>query len=319
VSDGVASEQEIIVQAPAKVNLCIRVLDCLPNGYHELWSLMHSVDLFDCLRIRLNPHHDRIQLTCDNVGLPVDQRNLVYRAVEGVFRRAERSVGVDIELKKAIPLAAGLGGGSSNAAAAIYGINQLLNLGWGLSEMCEIGAELGSDVSFFFHAPCALVRGWGQEVTPCMIEGTRWVVLVNPGFPIETKWAYAQLASRRSVISPLAPWTQGVETTLKVSWEEVIESMENDFELSLFPVYPILGFIKEKLCDLGAQAALLSGSGATVFGVFETPECAQEASTQLRRDTQWHVFDVPMGASPLPHYSLQHETSTAASQPDRWI
>jgi len=319
VGDSVASEQEIIVQAPAKVNLCIRVLDYLSNGYHELWSLMHSVDVFDQLRIRLNPHHDRIQLTCENAVLPVDQGNLVYRAAQGVLRRTEQSVGVDIVLQKAIPLAAGLGGGSSDAAAAIYGLNHVLNLGWGLSEMCEVGAELGSDIPFFFHAPCALVRGWGQEVTPCMIEGKRWVVLVNPGFPIETKWAYAQLASRRSVISPLDPWTTGVEATLQVAWEEVIEAMENDFELSLFPVYPILGFIKEKLRDLGAQAALLSGSGATVFGVFETPECAQEASTQLRSDTQWHVFDVPMGASPLPHYSLQHETSTAASQPDRWI
>ena len=134
MGDSTASEQEIIVQAPAKVNLCIRVLDCLPTGYHKLWSLMHSVDVFDCLRIRLNPHHDRIQLTCDNAVLPVDQGNLVYRAAEGVFRRAEQSVGVDIVLQKAIPLAAGLGGGSSDAAAAIYGLNHVLNLGWGLSE-----------------------------------------------------------------------------------------------------------------------------------------------------------------------------------------
>jgi 4-diphosphocytidyl-2-C-methyl-D-erythritol kinase len=311
VSDSSPSEEEIIVQAPAKVNLCIRVLDSLPNGYHELWSLMHSVDVFDSLRIRLNPHHSRIQLTCENAALPVDQGNLVYRAVEGVLRRVEQSVGVDIVLQKAIPLAAGLGGGSSDAAAAIYGLNHVLNLGWGLSEMCEVGAELGSDIPFFFHTPCALVRGWGQEVSPCVIEGKRWVVLVNPGFPIETKWAYAQLASRRSVISPLAQWTQGVEATLQISWEEVIELMENDFELSLSSVYPILGFIKAKLRDLGAQAALLSGSGATVFGVFESPEHAQTASAQLRRDTQWHVFDAPMGASTLPHHSLQQETSAA--------
>lgn len=311
MGDSVASEQEIIVQAPAKVNLCIRVLDCLSNGYHELWSLMHSVDVFDQLRIRLNPHHDRIQLTCENAVLPADQGNLVYRAAQGVLRRTEQSVGVDIVLQKAIPLAAGLGGGSSDAAAAIYGLNHVLNLGWGLSEMCEVGAELGSDIPFFFHAPCALVRGWGQEVTPCIIEGKRWVVLVNPGFPIETKWAYAQLASRRSVISPLDPWTKGVEATLQVAWEEVIEAMENDFELSLFPVYPILGFIKEKLRDLGAEAALLSGSGATVFGVFDAPECAQAAAAQLRHDTQWHVFDVPMGVSALPHHSLRQEASAA--------
>ena len=160
----------------------------------QLWSLMHSVDLFDQLRIRLNPNHEQIQLTCEHAALPVDRGNLVYRAAEAVLRRVEQSVGVDIVLQKAIPLAAGLGGGSSDAAATIYGLNQLLKLEWGLSEMCEVGAELGSDIPFFFRAPCAMVRGWGQEVTPCTIEGQRWVVLVNPGFPIQTKWAYEQLA-----------------------------------------------------------------------------------------------------------------------------
>ena len=311
MGDSAASEQEIIIQAPAKVNLCIRVLGRLPNGYHELWSLMHTVDLFDSLRIRLNPDHDRIQLTCDNAVLPSDQGNLVYRAVESVFRRVEQPVGIDLDLQKVIPLAAGLGGGSSDAAAAIYGLNYLLKLGWGLSEMCEVGAELGSDIPFFFQAPCAIVRGWGQEVTPCVVEGQRWVVLINPGFPIETKWAYEQLASRRSEISPLDSWTQGVEASLQISWEEVIESMENDFERPLFSVYPILAFMKEKLCAFGAQAALLSGSGGTVFGVFDAPETAQAASAQLREDTQWHVYDVPMGSTALPHGSIRHEVCSA--------
>lgn len=312
MSDSEASEQEIIVQATAKVNLCIRVLDQLPNGYHELWSLMHSVDVFDQLHIRLNPSHDGIQLTCDNVALPVDQRNLVYRAAERVMRRAEQSVGVDIALRKIIPLAAGLGGGSSDAAAAIYGLNHLLKLEWGISEMSEVGAELGSDIPFFFQSPCAMVRGWGQEVTPCRITGKRWVVLVNPGFPIQTKWAYEQLVDSRSDVPPLGPWPKALESELQVSWDEVIDAMENDFESPLFPVYPILEFIKEKLRALGAQAALLSGSGATVFGVFAAAEDAQAAAAQLQRDTQWIVFDAPMGGSGLPHTPILHEASPEA-------
>lgn len=312
MDDGVTFEQEITVQAPAKVNLCIRVLDRLPNGYHILWSIMHSVDLFDQLRIRLNPNHDRIQLTCDNTALPVDQGNLVYRAIESVLRRAERSVGVDIALRKVIPLAAGLGGGSSDAAAAIYGIHHLLKLEWGLSDLCQVGAELGSDIPFFFQAPCAMVRGWGQEVTPCTIEGKRWIVLVNPGFPIQTKWAYEQLASGRAEIPPLNPWTQSVEGTLQVSWDDMIDAMENDFECPLFPVYPILAYIKEKLRNLGARAALLSGSGATVFGVFDAPDCAHAAAVQLQQQTQWHVFQVPMGATGLPHHSILHEDPSVA-------
>ncbi len=310
MGESVVSEQEINIQAPAKVNLCIRVLDRLPNGYHELWSLMHSVDVFDQLRIRLNANHDRIHLMCENAVIPVDQRNLVYRAAERVFQRAEQSLGVDIVLQKAIPVAAGLGGGSSDAAAAIYGLNHLLKLGWGPSEMCEVGAGLGSDIPFFFQAPCAMVKGWGQEVTPCMIDGQRWVVLVNPGFPIQTKWAYEQLAACRSETPTLNPWAQSVEDELKLSWPEVIEAMENDFESPLFPVYPILEFMKEKLRALGAQAALLSGSGATVFGVFDSPEDAQAAAAYLRRDTQWLVFNVPMGTTRLPHATILDEASS---------
>jgi 4-diphosphocytidyl-2-C-methyl-D-erythritol kinase len=271
---------------------------------------MHSVGLFDQLRIGLNHNHDRIQLRCDNGGLPVNRENLVYRAAEAVLRRAELAVGVDIELRKAIPLAAGLGGGSSDAAATIYGLGHLLKLEWGLTEMREVGAELGSDIPFFFQAPCALVGGWGQEVTSCTIDGKRWVVLVNPGFPVQTKWAYEQLSSNRSGVPPLSPWAETVERQFHVSWDEVIKAMENDFESPLFPLYPILGFIKEKLCALGAQAALLSGSGATVFGLFLTCETAQEAAAKLRRDTQWSVFDVPMGSTELPHTPILREASS---------
>ena len=136
------------------------------------------------------------------------------------------------------------------------------------------------------------------------------MVLVNPGFPIQTQWAYEQLASQRSEIVPLASWTQEVETRLQVSWEAVIGAMENDFEKPLFPVYPILEFIKEKLCALGAQAALLSGSGATVFGLFLTQDAAQEAAAQLRRDTQWSVFDESMGSTELSQTASLQEFSS---------
>ncbi|MDX2348035.1 MAG: 4-(cytidine 5'-diphospho)-2-C-methyl-D-erythritol kinase [Nitrospirota bacterium] len=312
MGDSAASENEIIVQAPAKVNLCIRVLDRLPNGYHGLWSLMHSVDLFDQIRIGLNPTHNQVQLTCHNALLPVDRENLVYRAAEAVLRRAKLVVGLDIELRKAIPLAAGLGGGSSDAAATIYGLGHLLKLEWELSEMSEVGAALGSDIPFFFQAPCALVGGWGQEVTSCTIDGKRWVVLVNPGFPVQTKWAYEQLSSNRSGVPPLSSWAEIVERQLHVSWDDVIKAMENDFESPLFPLYPILGFIKDKLCSLGAQAALLSGSGATVFGLFLTCEAAKAAAAKLRRDTQWSVFDVPMGSTELPHTPILRESSSEA-------
>lgn len=292
---------ELVVRAPAKINLIIRVLDRLANGYHRLWSIMHTVDLFDVLRIRVNPDHHKIVLQCGNSDLPVDRRNLVYRAAEAVLEQAGIEVGVELELTKSIPMAAGLGGGSSDAAGTIWGISQLLKLGWGVEELKKCGAALGSDISFFFNAPCALVGGWGQEVSPFLVEGERWVVLVNPGFPIQTKWAYDQLSKHREASAPLPEFACSAEEKGKVSWDDLLAVMENDFEEALFPQYPILGFIKEKLRSFGAQAALLSGSGATVFGIFANKEEARDASARLQQDTQWLVVDVPMGKSPLPH------------------
>lgn len=292
---------EIEIGAPAKVNLLIRVLDRLPNGYHELWSLMHTVDVFDRLRIRLNPDREGISLTCGDAPLPVDNGNLVYRAAELVLQRAEKPVGVEIELTKVIPLSAGLGGGSSDAAATLYGLAHLLNLDWTQVEFCEVGAALGSDIPFFFRAPCAVVRGWGQEVVPCSLKGERGTVLVNPGFPIQTKWAYEQLASRRETVPSLGSFSKKVDEQLSLSWEDVLGEMENDFEGALFPLYPILGFVKDKLLSLGAQTALLSGSGATVFGIFPTREEARNAAARLRRDTRWDIIDASMGSTELPH------------------
>ncbi len=292
---------ELVVRVPAKINLIIRVLDRLANGYHQLWSIMHTVDLFDVLRIRVNPDHQEIVLQCGNSDLPVDRRNLVYRAAEAVLQHAGMKAGVEVELTKSIPMAAGLGGGSSDAAGTIWGISQLLKLDWGLEELKKCGATLGSDIPFFFHAPCALVGGWGQEVSPFLVEGERWVVLVNPGFPIQTKWAYDQLAGHRSALPPLPEFSRIVEERGKVSWDDLLPVMENDFEEALFPQYPILGFIKEKLRSFGAQAALLSGSGATVFGIFASKEMARAASARLQEDTQWLIVDVPMGQSGLTH------------------
>jgi len=314
VSGSAVSATEIVVRAPAKVNLLIRVLDRLPNGYHKLWSLMHTVDVFDLLRIRLNPDREGLFLACGDAPLPLDKGNLVYRAADLVLQRSGKGVGVEIELTKVIPLSAGLGGGSSDAAATLYGLAHLLQLNWNLSDLCEAGAALGSDVPFFFRAPCAVVQGWGQEVTSCSLKGERWVVLVNPGFPIQTKWAYEQLASQREAVRPLGEFPNRVDRELSLSWEEVIGVMENDFEAPLFPFYPILGFIKDTLRSLGAQAALLSGSGATVFGVFHTQEEARQASNQLRRDTRWRIFDTSMGSTDLPHDPFHVVSSSQASQ-----
>lgn len=293
------SASAVLVLAPAKVNLILRILDRRPDGFHNLWSLMQTVRLEDEVSIRLSPAHSEIKLQCDSLSLSTDQTNLVYRAAAAVLQRSEQKIGLDIALTKRIPMGAGLGGGSSDAAATIIGLNQLLNLGWSAMDMADIGQALGSDVPFFFLAPSAFVSGRGEHVRAVNVIGSRWVVLVNPGFPVETKWAYQQLSSTRSEVRPLPDSHSALARAHQVSWEEVLKLAENDFELPVFNFHPVLGDIKMQLLGQGAEAALLSGSGATVFGVFPDERTAQRAAMRFQADSQLKVYVVPAGTGPL--------------------
>ncbi len=298
----VGSERTVRINAPAKVNLVLRVLDRRPDGYHNLWSVMQTVGLEDELYVGLSARAG-VRLQCDEAGMPTDGRNLVVRAAMAVLSRAglseSRSPGVEIHLIKRIPVSAGLGGGSSDAAATIIALNALLGLGWSREAMGSVGAPLGSDVPFFLFAPSALVRSRGEDVTAVAVTGTRWVVLVNPGFPIETRWAYEQLSAGRAGVPPLSEALRRVEREGALSWEQAVTLMENDFEAALVPTHGVLGQIKQQLLAAGAEAALLSGSGATVFGVFRDKAAAVRAQEALSRTKGWRVFAVPAGTAPL--------------------
>lgn len=289
----------ITIVAPAKVNLILRVLDRRPDGYHNLWSIMQTVGLEDEISIRIAPHRSDIQLGCDDASLRTDQSNLVYRAAAAVLERSGKSVGLDVHLTKRIPMGAGLGGGSSDAAAAIIGLNHILHLGWSPAQMAEVGQALGSDVPFFFYAPAAIVAGRGEDVRPVQLTGGRWMVLVNPGFPVETKWAYQQLSATRKGLDPLSERLRRLESHASLSWNEVLELAGNDFEPPVFSAHPVLREIKEELLAAGAEIALLSGSGATVFGVFRDEAGAQQAVSGFHPRRELKVFAVPACAGPL--------------------
>ncbi|NOS76671.1 MAG: 4-(cytidine 5'-diphospho)-2-C-methyl-D-erythritol kinase [Nitrospira sp.] len=280
----------VTVFAPAKVNLILRVLDRRPDGFHNLWSLMQTVGLEDAVTIRLAPQHDEIRLQCDSHSLSVDQTNLVYRAAAAVLAQVQQKIGLDIQLAKRIPMGAGLGGGSSDAAATILGINRLLNVGWSAARMAEIGQELGSDVSFFFHAPTAVVAGRGEQVRAIHLADSRWAVLVNPGFPVETKWAYQQLSTTRQGVVPLSERSTQLESQSRTTWDDVMSLASNDFEDPVFTAHPVLQQIKLDLLSRGAQLALLSGSGATVFGVFREEAGARQAAAFFQGRSEMKAF-----------------------------
>lgn len=289
----------ITVFAPAKINLVLRILDRRIDGFHNLWSLMQTVGLEDEVVIRINREHTDIKLRCDAPSLSADHTNLVYRAAEAVLRRCGRRVGVEIVLAKRIPMGAGLGGGSSDAAATIIGLDRVLNLEWSASDMAQVGQALGSDVPFFFFAPSAVVTGRGEQVHPVRVTGSRWVVLVNPGFSVETKWAYQELSSSRTQVRPLSDLHAALGRESEVAWEQVLKAAENDFETPVFGVHPGLLEIKRALMAQGAEAALLSGSGATVFGIFRGEGEARQAQAYFQTQPRLKVFAVVASSGPL--------------------
>lgn len=260
---------------------------------------MHTVALEDAVTMRVTSSQGGIRLACNAEGLSVDHTNLVWRAASAVLDRAQLSVGVDIELYKRVPMGAGLGGGSSDAAATILGLNQSLQLGWSREKMAEVGQALGSDVAFFLFAPSAIVSGRGESVRPVTIEGGRWIVLVKPTFGIETKWAYQELAATRAAVRQLSADHGELDRRDRLTWGQVAASVENDFEIPVFTKHPQLGEIKRFLLKRGAQFALLSGSGATVFGLFEEESTARRAGAELAQDAELNLFVVPTCSGPL--------------------
>ncbi len=262
------SPSEITVFAPAKINLILRILNRRPDGFHNLWSIMQTVALEDEVQIRLRPDRQGIQLRCDVTQLAADQSNLVYRAAIEVLARAQQSIGLDIDLRKRIPMGAGLGGGSSDAAATIIGLNCLLQLEWSPAQMADAGQLLGSDVPFFLFAPSAFVAGRGETVRPVVVEGARWVVLVNPGFGVNTKWAYQELAATRTAVIPLSPVQRELDRQSGVSWVQLIDAAENDFEAPVFATHGKLREIKRNLAgSRSGNCAALRKRGNGVWSV----------------------------------------------------
>ncbi len=299
-SRSTALPPSVTVFAPAKINLVLRILGRRPDGYHNLWSLMLTLQLEDELALSLSDSHSTIILRCDEPALKTDPSNLVYRAAATVLEVSGRTIGLDMALAKRIPMGAGLGGGSSDAAATMAGLNRLLTLGWSTEKMARIGQTLGSDVPFFFFSPSAIVEGRGEKVAPVRIKGNRWVVLINPGFPVETKWAYQQLSVNRTGVQPLSDMHVELGKACEFSWEEVLQAAENDFEATVFKAYPALHQIKRRLLAAGAEAALLSGSGATVFGVFRDEMTARRAEIDFQTDPLLKVYTVSTPSDDRP-------------------
>jgi 4-diphosphocytidyl-2-C-methyl-D-erythritol kinase len=291
----------VTVKAPAKVNTVLKVVGVRDNGFHDLEMIMVPLTLSDEITLTAIPEGIELRLDGQGDDGMLGDDNLACRAAREMFAEAGVSSGVKIELKKRIPVAAGLGGGSSDAAAVLRGMNALLGLDWPSDRLAKIGERLGSDVPFFCYDGPALVTGIGDRVKPLDKFPNTSFILVNPGFAVSTPWVYKkwdEIVQPREIkgltvektgdrVPPASPVEQGRPFFQVVS--EVVDSLHNDLEVVTIPEYPEIGKIKNTLMSLGAAGTLMSGSGPTVFGIFENKQARDEALSELG-DHEWRVF-----------------------------
>jgi 4-diphosphocytidyl-2-C-methyl-D-erythritol kinase len=273
----------LTVVSPAKINLYLRIVGKRPDGYHELETVMLPLDFGD--EIALRSRKTGLTLECDHPTLLIDDSNLALRAAKALAETFGVEAGAKITLQKRTPLAAGLGGGSSNAAAVLRGLNRLWNLNGPPEKLHAIAARMGSDINFFMAGGAALCRGRGEqvEVVPCKFSGT--ILLVNPGFGISTKWAYENWA-RAATESRLTAHPPEVSLLLRALAEDdlagVSRCLFNSLEAPSIRKFPVLELIKKAMRDGGAAGALMSGSGATVFGLFGDAKAAERSAQEVR-------------------------------------
>lgn len=276
--------QTLILKAPAKVNYRLDVIRRRPDGYHELRMIMQRVDLCDEVTISL-VDEPGIRVTCGRDGVPDGPGNIAWRAADALLKLSDKQTGIDIRIVKNIPVGAGLGGGSSDGATVLMGVNELLGLGLSELRLMEIGVKLGADVPFFIFKKTALAEGIGEKLTALEGMPLLWIVLVNPNVHVSTAWVYQnlQLTNKREL--PIIP-------CFYKEAADICAILANDLEAVTVQRVPVITEIEERLIAEGACGALMSGSGSTVFGVFEDEQAARKAAGQIGRDTGFFVAAV---------------------------
>lgn len=273
--------QSIVLQAPAKINYLLDVIARRADGYHEVRMIMQRIDLCDQVTMH-GTDVPGIRVRCNREGIPDGEGNIAWKAAKAMLDLSDTPFGVDITIEKNIPVAAGLGGGSSDCAAVLLGLNTLLGLGLTREHLMEIAVTLGADVPFFIFQQTALAEGIGERLTPLPGLPDAWAVLVNPNLPVSTAWVYKNLQlTHRERLATIPNSFEDVASLCRI--------LSNDLERVTIPEFPVISKIKNDLVTCGALCSLMSGSGPTVFGLFSDPAVADKAGEYLRRNQDWFV------------------------------
>ena len=277
----------MIVKAPAKINLYLEIINKRPDGYHNIESVMHTISLFDILEFS-EIQENKIELVCENSTLSSnDKKNLVYRAAEKFKEQYNINKGIEIKLTKNIPMGAGLGGGSSDAAATILALNKIWKVNDNVKNLEKLGSKLGADIPFFMSGGVAKISGIGNIVEKINTKLSFDFVLVKPNFGVSTVYAYSKIKFPLTNIHRIDKIINTFEQGL-LNFDTARGLFFNRFEEFVFAEYPEIKQIKETLETVGC-VALMSGSGATVFGLFQNEEKKDEIISELMKHN-WNFW-----------------------------
>jgi len=271
------------ILSPAKINLFLQVTGKRPDGYHDLFSLMCCVSLCDTVFLQFDT--DKIVIESSHPNLPLDETNLAHKAAALFFKTLGVSDGVKITIEKNIPVAAGLGGGSSNAASVLRGLNHHYGYPFSRDQLSALGLSLGADVPFLLYQKPALASGVGEKLEAYTAQLPNHVIIVYPGFRVSTAVVFQNLNLRLTKCKKKI-----TKPSLKKTGYNVSLHLCNDLEAVTVSKYPEIKLVKEQLVKQGALGALMSGSGPTVFGLFSDQEKAGQAMRAIDRNPRWNAY-----------------------------
>lgn len=268
---------EELEKAPAKINLCLNVLNKRSDGFHEVEMIMTPIDLSDRLSFKLRP--SKITLDSDSSFMPLNEKNIVYQAAQLLKDTYSVSMGAHIFIEKNIPIAAGLGGGSSDAAATLRALNRLWGLNVSIDRLAELGEQIGSDVPFCVYGQTACVTGRGEKVEPIRPVPHAWVIVVKPPKGISSWTVFKDLSVPELPIYAI----KEIKTAIRESdYHKMVFEAGNALELKAMRQNPMISEIKEKMVEFGADTALMSGTGPTVYGLTQSQVKAQRIVNGLK-------------------------------------
>lgn len=273
--------RELKLKAKAKINLGLDVVRKREDGYHEVRMIMQMINLYDKITLRKKTEPG-ITVTANLSYLPVNEDNLVYRAAKQLMDEFQVDGGLEIELQKYIPVAAGMAGGSTDAAAVMVGVNRIFQLGLNKKQLMERGVKIGADVPFCIMRGTALAEGIGEELTPLPAMPHCSLVIAKPKIHVSTKFVYGNLKVGEFTEHPDIDGQ--VQALRENNLEQLVTRMGNVLETVTIPAYPVIDEIKHTMMKYGAMGAMMSGSGPTVFGIFEKENKAQEVCRLLKKE-----------------------------------